>query len=42
MLLFKQDRRNLGDAALAAVKAMMRTIPDETFAHLAAYYSSLR
>ncbi|MGH7385888.1 MAG: c-type cytochrome [Candidatus Rokuibacteriota bacterium] len=42
MLLFKQDRRNPGDAALAAVKAMMRTVPDETFADLAAYYSSLR
>ncbi|MGH7412925.1 MAG: c-type cytochrome [Candidatus Rokuibacteriota bacterium] len=42
MLLFKQDRRNPGDAALAAVKAMMRTIPDETFSDLAAYYSSLR
>jgi len=27
---------------LAAVKAMLRTIPDETFADLAAYYGSLR
>lgn len=42
MLLFKQDRRNPGDPALAALKALMNTIPDETFADLAAYYSSLR
>ncbi len=42
MLLFKQDRRNPGDAALAALKALMKTIPDDTFADLAAYYSSLR
>ena len=42
MLLFKQDTRNPGDAALAAVKALMRTIPDDTYADLAAYYSSLR
>jgi cytochrome c553 len=42
MLLFKQDRRNPGDQALAAVKALMKTIPDESFADLAAYYGSLR
>jgi cytochrome c553 len=42
MLLFKQDKRNPGDPALKAVKAMMLTIPDETFTDLAAYYSSLR
>ncbi|HWO03411.1 MAG TPA: cytochrome c, partial [Methylomirabilota bacterium] len=42
MLLFKADRRSPGDPALAAVKAMLRTIPDETFADLAAYYGSLR
>ena len=42
MLLFKQDRRNPGDASLAAVKALMRTIPDDTYGDLAAYYSSLR
>ena len=41
MLLFKADRRSPGDPALAAVKAMLRTIPDETFVDLAAYYSSL-
>jgi cytochrome c553 len=42
MLLFKQDRRNPGEPGLAALKALMRTIPDETVADLAAYYSSLR
>jgi cytochrome c553 len=42
MLLFKQDKRNPGDPALNAVKALMLTIPDETFTDLAAYYSSLR
>ncbi|HUM15509.1 MAG TPA: c-type cytochrome [Candidatus Nitrosotalea sp.] len=42
MLLFKQDRRNPGDPTLAALKALMKTIPDESFADLAAYYSSLR
>jgi cytochrome c553 len=42
MLLFKQDRRNPGDAALSAMKALMHTIPDDTYTDLAAYYSSLR
>ncbi|MDP3768649.1 MAG: c-type cytochrome [Dehalococcoidia bacterium] len=42
MLLFKADRRSPGDPALRALKALMRTIPDEAFADLAAYYSSLR
>jgi len=42
MLLFKQERRSPGDAALGALKAMMKTIPDETLGDLAAYYSSLR
>ena len=42
MMLFKQDKRNPGDANLFAVKALMRTIPDETYGDLAAYYSSLR
>lgn len=42
MLLFKQDKRNPGDPALKAAKALMLTIPDETFSDLAAYYSSLR
>jgi cytochrome c553 len=42
MLLFKQDKRNQGEPALKAAKALMLTLPDETLADLAAYYSSLR
>lgn len=42
MLLFKQDKRNPGDATLNALKALMRSIPDATYSDLAAYYSSLR
>lgn len=42
MILFKLDRRSPGDDRLKPVKAMMRAIPDETFADLAAYYSSVR
>ena len=42
MSLFKQDKRSPGDEALRALKALLRTIPDETFSDLAAYYSSLR
>jgi cytochrome c553 len=41
MLLFKQDRRNPGDPQLKALKALMATMPDESFADLAAYYASL-
>jgi cytochrome c553 len=42
MLLFKADRRSPGDEPLKALKALMRTIPDQTLADLAQYYSSLR
>ena len=42
MLLFKADKRNPGDPSIAALKALMRTLPDETLGDLAAYYSSLR
>jgi len=42
MLLFKEDKRNPGDANLAALKALMRAIPDQTYADLAAYYSTQR
>jgi cytochrome c553 len=42
MLLFKQDKRSPGDPTLAALKALLKTIPDETLGDLAAYYSSLR
>lgn len=42
MLLFKADKRSPGDPNLAALKALMKTIPDEQYADLAAYFSSLR
>ena len=42
MLLFKLDRRSPGDDQLKAVKVLMRTIPDEQIADLAAYWSSVR
>lgn len=42
MVLFKQDRRNPSDPSLAALKALMKTIPDAMFDDLAAYYAALR
>jgi cytochrome c553 len=42
MQSFKAERRSPGDETLKAMKALMKTIPDEQFADLAAYYSSLR
>ena len=43
MMLFKQDRRNPDDEQMKAVKAlMMKTVPDETFGDLAAYFASQR
>ena len=42
LLLFKQDQRSPGDAELKAVKLLIQTLPDETLADLAAYYSTLR
>jgi cytochrome c553 len=42
LLLFKQDQRSPGDAALKAVKLLIQTLPEDTLADLAAYYSSLR
>jgi cytochrome c553 len=42
MLLFKREQRSPGDDQLKAMKTLMRTIPDEALADLAAYYSSLR
>jgi cytochrome c553 len=42
LLLFKQDQRSPGDAGLKAVKLLIQTLPDETLADLAAYYSTLR
>jgi cytochrome c553 len=41
MLLFKTDKRSPGDATLANMKAIMKTIDDATLADLAAYYASL-
>lgn len=42
MLLFKADRRSPGDDHLKAIKALMKTLPDQTLADLAAYFSSVR
>jgi len=42
MLLFKQDRRSPGDERLKVVKILMKTVPDETLADLAAYFASQR
>ena len=42
MRLFKEETRNPTDADLRAMKALMKTIPDERIPDLAAYYSSLR
>jgi cytochrome c553 len=42
MALFKADRRSPGDEALGKMKAVMKTLSDETIADLAAFFSSLR
>ena len=42
LLLFKADKRSPGDPALTQLKSVLRAIPDETLADLAAYYSSLK
>lgn len=42
MMLFKADRRSPGDANLKAIKTLMKTVPDQTFADLAAYFASQR
>ncbi len=42
MILFKADRRNPADETLKALKALMKTVPDDQIGDLAAYYSSLR
>jgi cytochrome c553 len=42
MLLFKQDKRSPGDERLKDIKALLRTMSDETFADLAAYFASQR
>jgi cytochrome c553 len=40
MALFKHDRRSPGDERLKPLKALIKQIPDEMFADLAAYFSS--
>ena len=42
MLLFKADQRSPGDASLKAAKELMKTIPDNTFADLAAFFATQR
>ena len=42
LLLFKADKRSPGDPALTQLKSVLRAIPDETLADVAAYYSSLK
>ena len=42
IMLFKADRRSPGDDPLKAMKALMKSIPDDQVGDLAAYYSSLR
>ena len=42
LLLFKADKRSPGDPALTQLKSVLKGIPDETLADVAAYYSSLK
>ena len=42
MRLFKADQRSPGDDSLKAAKAVMKTIPDHTFADLAAFFATQR
>ena len=42
MRLFKADQRSPGDESLKAAKALMKTIPDNTFADLAAFFATQR
>jgi len=42
LLLFKADKRSPGDEPLTKMKAILKSIPDETLGDVAAYYSSLR
>jgi hypothetical protein len=42
MLLFKADRRSPGDEALRPLKALMKTLDDQTLADLTAYFASRR
>ena len=42
LVLFKANTRSPGDPALTQLKSVLRTIPDETLADIAAYYASLK
>jgi cytochrome c553 len=42
LLLFKADKRSPGDPALSQLKSVLKGIPDETLADIAAYYASLK
>jgi cytochrome c553 len=42
MLLFKADRRSPGDPNIKALKELMKSIPDERLADLAAFFASQR
>ena len=42
MRLFKADQRSPGDASLKAAKELMKTVPDNTFADLAAFFATQR
>ena len=42
LLQFKADKRSPGDPALSQLKAILKNVPDETLADVAAYYSNLR
>jgi len=42
LLLFKADKRSPGDPALTQLKSVLRAIPDDTLADIAAYYASLK
>ncbi len=42
MLLFETDRRSPGDEALRPLRALMKTLDDQTLADLAAYFANRR
>jgi cytochrome c553 len=42
LLLFKHDQRGPGEPTLKAAKLLIQTLPEETLADMAAYYSSVK
>jgi cytochrome c553 len=42
LALFKADKRSPGDEAVTKMKAVLKAVPDETLADLAAYFASLK